>query len=491
MKKYSIWSEEIKKNIFHELKDNIEVDVLIIGGGITGISTAYHLSDSNLRICLVEKNNISSGVTSKTTGKLTYLQNLVYSNICDYYSIDVAKKYYDSQKLAIKLVESIIKNNNIDCDYMRQKSYLFASQREDIQKVKREKELLEKFGAKIGDVKKLPINIHNYYGISVTDTAYFHPVKYLNELVKICVSKGLKVYENTTIVDLKEEDNKYICYTKTNKIIAKKVICACHYPFFIFPYFFPIKGHLERSYISAALVNANKNVSGINTSKNTTSFRFHSNSVENYLIYLKGSHNLAFNYNVKENFDCLYNDLKRLNLNADYVWTNEDIITNDYLPYIGKIKDNLYIGVGYNTWGMTNGSLAGLILSDLILGKENQYESIFDPKRTMPLSNIVNITYDLFSSAKPFVENKIIKNKPFYSRNVIFTKKNGVNVAIYIDEDGKKHTVYNKCPHMKCSLIFNEVELTWDCPCHSSRFDIDGNSIKGPSNYNISYKEKE
>lgn len=200
---------------------------------------------------------------------------------------------------------------------------------------------------------------------------------------------------------------------------------------------------------------------------------------------------MAFRYNVKENFKPLLENLKKIKLKPSYIWTNEDIITNDFLPYIGKIDDNLYIGTGYNTWGMTNGSLAGKIISDLILNKENKYKNIFNPRREMPISNIVNITYDLFSSTKPFVENKLVKNKAFYTKNIKFAKRNGKNIAIYIDDHEKKHIVYNTCPHMKCSLIFNEVELTWDCPCHSSRFNLDGKCIKGPSKYDISYKEKE
>lgn len=238
MKNFSIWSEEIKKDVFYELKDNIEVDVLIIGGGITGISTAYHLSDSNLKICVVEKNNIASGITSKTTGKLTYLQNLVYSNIADYYSKEVAKKYYDSQKDAIKLVENIIKENAIDCNFTKQKSYLFANYREEIALIKKEKNLLEEFQTKIKEIKKIPVNIHSYYGISVEDTAYFHPVKYVNELTKLCALKGIKIYENTNIIEIKKNDNNYICYTEQNKILAKKVVCACSYPFFYILSFF-------------------------------------------------------------------------------------------------------------------------------------------------------------------------------------------------------------------------------------------------------------
>ena len=485
MKKKSIWENEIKNN-YSNLREDINVDVLIIGGGITGISTAYHLKDSNLKICVVDRKYIASGVSCKTTGKLTYLQDLIYTKISDIYNNDVAKKYYESQKDAINLVEKIIKVNDIKCDYTKQKSYLFASHKWDKEKIKYEKRLLQSFGSTVNDVKKLPVNLFNYYGISVNDTAYFHSVKYINKLAEICFKSGVRIYEKTNIIDFKENEIGYICYTEKNKIFAKKLVIACHYPFFLFSYFFPIKGHLEQSYIGAGEVSEKKNVSGINVSKSSKSFRYHSNGEKNYLIYLNRTHNLANKFNINNNFENLLEDFKKLNLFPQFIWSNVDIITNDYLPYIGKLKKDMYIATGYNTWGMTNGSLAGLIISDLILNRENKYISLFNPYRKLPISASI---YDVYSSAKPFVENKIIKNKPFYKNNVIFTKKDGKNIGIYIDSDGEEHIVYNKCPHLKCSLIFNEVELTWDCPCHSSRFDIDGNCIKGPSKYNIAYKK--
>ena len=136
---------------------------------------------------------------------------------------------------------------------------------------------------------------------------------------------------------------------------------------------------------------------------------------------------------------------------------------------------------------MTNGSLAGKILSDLIQQKNNKYKSLFNPKRSKSLISYLNIFKDIFYSAKPFIQNKVVKNKSYYSSNVLFTKINNKDVGIYIDELKKEHIVYNKCPHIGCSLIFNEVEHTWDCPCHSSRFDLDGKCIIGPSKKDITF----
>ena len=153
------------------------------------------------------------------------------------------------------------------------------------------------------------------------------------------------------------------------------------------------------------------NISGISIDKDITSFRYYKDK-NNYLIYLYGTHNLAYKFNYKSNFDRLINSFNINNKNIKYIWSNTDIVTSDGLPYIGKISDNLYIGTGYNGWGMTNGTIAGMILSDLILGRENKYASLFDPLR----KSIYNIAIfgNVFNSMKPFIQNKVIKNKKYY-----------------------------------------------------------------------------
>ena len=203
----------------------------------------------------------------------------------------------------------------------------------------------------------------------------------------------------------------------------------------------------------------------------------------NYKIILYGSRNLAFKCNEKNNF----NELKNYISNYNYLWSNIDVMTGDYLPYIGEIKNNMFIATGYNTWGMTNSVLAGKVIRNLIINKEDKYSKIFNPKRNGGSC----LFKAIFSSGKSYFEEIFYSNKLWYSKNVSFEKIDNDDVGIYIDDNGIKHIVYNRCPHMKCGLIFNEEEKTWDCPCHGSRFDVDGHVIEGPSNYDICYKEKD
>lgn len=485
MKKSSIWLDNIDFNINESLNKDIDVDVLIIGGGITGLSIAYHLINSNLKVCLVEKNIVGHGVTARTTGKLTYLQELIYTKLDKTFGSEKAKLYLESQKEAIEIVESIIKENKIDCDYEKVSSYVFTNNSKDIEKIKKEKLLLEKFNVEVNECNKLPDLKEIEYGISVDDTAVFHPLKYLNGLKRICDNK-IKIYENTKVVDINKEDNIFICKTNKNNIKAKKVVLSLHYPYFLFPFLTPLKTHLEKSYICAYEIDKDYLFSAITSNKPTLSLRY-LESDKIYKIVLNQSHNLAFKNNDQEHFDKLIKSLKK---EPDYIWSNKDIITSDNLPYIGKIEENLFLATGYNTWGMTNGSLAGKIISDMILEKDNKYIELFNPKRGLNSAKLINFPIDLVSNVKSFIGSKINKNKSWYDSRVIFETIDGKNVAIYIDENDKKHIVYNKCPHLKCSLNFNEKEKTWDCPCHGSRFDIDGKCIEGPSNYDIVYKEK-
>ena len=480
MKNKTIWLESIKFDKVNKLEENKNVDVLIIGGGMTGLSTAYHLINSNLDVCLVEKNLIAHGVSSMTTGKLTFLQENIYSKLKDR-----AYKYYNSQKEAINIVESIINENNIDCDYRKIDSYIYTVQEEEIKKIKKEEQMLKKLDIQYEKNEKLPIDLKCNYALKVNDTAVFHPIKYLTKLKKIIVKNGIEVYENSCVTSIKKYDNQYICEVNNKIIKAKKVVIASHYPFFLFPLLVPLKTYIEKSYISASLIDKSKDFSAITVSKPVKSIRYHK---DNYFIYLTGTHNLCSKYNYKNNFDNLLNDLTKLGLKPQYIWSNHDIMTEDNLPYIGYIDDNLLIGTGYNTWGMTNGSIAGKLISDLIQNKESEYKDLFDPKRNKQLKNIIKYPLYMSYNVKSFAFNKINKNKSWYD-NVKFTTKNGKSVAVYTNENKKEHIVYNICPHLKCSLLFNEVEKTWDCPCHGSRFDIDGNCICGPSNYNIKFNK--
>ncbi len=487
MLRKSIWLNEVKREEEQSLKEDIEVDVLIIGGGITGVSCAYQLKNSPLKICLVERNRIGLGVTSKTTGKLNYLQETIYSKIEDNYSYEEAALYLKSQRHAIKLVKDIVQKEKIDCNFEKVTSYVFTEKEQEVQTLLKEKSILSSLGQKVEVSNEIPFPLKSVYAIHVSDTAVFHPLKYVYALVDI-IKEKVSIYENTEIYKIKKDKSFYVCKTKNNQIRAKYVILACHYPFFLFPYFMPIRTYPEKSYIAANKIEDYQKNTLITSNTPTKSVRYYKNK-DNYLIYLSNSHPSCNNIDSIHNFAQVVGEVKELGQSISYLWSNEDLITFDHLPLIGKIKENLFLATGYNTWGMTNATIASYMIKNAILGKETEYDALFNPLRKNGKTKVIAYTGNMFKNMKGYVENKVKVDKPWYPSTLTFKTIHGKKIAIY--EDDKKHMVYTKCPHMGCELTFNEIEKTWDCPCHASRFDIDGNCIKGPSLYNITYKEKE
>lgn len=475
----SIWDSYLESKEFPSINKDIETDVAIIGGGITGLSIAYFLMNSNLKVSLFERGSIGGEITSKTTGKITFLQQGLITKINNIYNKETAKQYYKSQKEAINLLTNIIKANNINCDLKNVRSYYFATNNKETKKVKQEKELLISFNEIVKDIYELPDGLNVNYGICTPNTFIFNPIKYLNEIKKIIKGK-INIYEESKVTKITNDNHKYILKINNYNVFAKKVVIASHYPYFLLPYLMPLKCSLEKSYIACFKANEDTDFSAISSDDNTLSIRY-IDKKDKYKLILTNSHNICTKQNDERNFSPLKSR------EPDYKWSNVDIITKDYMPYIGSIKENMYIATGYNTWGMTNGTLAGKIISDAILNKENEYANLFSPKRHNNLNTIIKYPlYGVFNTYS-FISSKINKQKSWY-KNVRIKKINGVNVGIYKDSEGVEHKVKITCPHLGCTLIFNEVDDTWDCPCHASRFDVDGKVLSGPSNYDISFK---
>ena len=481
----SIWENLKLPNTKKEIQKELNTDILIIGGGITGLSTAYFLLNKKKKVTIIDKSKIGMGITSKTTAKLNYLQGTIYQKLEKNFNLKISKLYFNSQIDAINLFISIVDNEKIDCDLEKCQSYIFTKNKKNIKKIDKEKEILEKFGVKCQKTNNLPIHFPIEYGISVDNTYTFHPLKYIKGLKKV-IEKQTDIYEDVTAFEITPNDNSFIVKTNKGIINSKYVVVACHYPFFIFPNLIPIRTYIEREYVNASKFELDTNpFTAISIDSILHSIRFYND----YIIYGSNKHRLTNKIKYKINYDKSKNDFKRLfSKEPEYTWMNQDIISNDDLPIIGvadKSHPNLLVATAFNTWGMTNSTLSGKILSDIILNNSNKYINLFKPHR-INTTNIVNSIIGSIYYAKVYLQTTIKKNPVFYNDHVYIIKIDGEYYGVYYDYYGKKHIVKHKCPHMMCNLVFNDEEKTWDCPCHGSRFDIDGNVIEGPANYSIS-----
>ena len=466
MKNISIWKDIKKEKNYPKLCENKKVDVLIIGGGITGISTLYHLNNAKLKVMLVEQNEIGTSTTGNSTGKLTYLQNDLIDKIRKHVGDETASKYVNSQIDAIDMIKRTIEKENIDCDLQKVDSYIYTNKKEEIKYLEELREFLKKDS--IDSVESSIDLVKSEYSFKVKNTYIMHPIKFLYGLLK---NNKYPIYENTSIKRIEKENDYFLCYTDSHMIETKWVIIASHYPFFNLPFLIPIKSSIEKSYLSAS-INNHKPTSLISYSKPFISIR----TYNNYLIYLSNTQSSSTKSD-KLNFESLTKKLNDINLKPDYLWTNTDIMTSDGLPYIGSLKQQFLIGTGYNTWGLTNGFLAGKILSDIVLGKANEYP-IFNPSR-WNLSHISGGFNAIFKNLGGYI-NGITSN----SDEIRYDNIDGIKVATY-KEDENEYPVTRTCPHMGCKLIFNEIEKTWDCPCHGSKFRKDGKVLTSPANKDI------
>ncbi|MGM9881873.1 MAG: FAD-dependent oxidoreductase, partial [Bacilli bacterium] len=486
MKNKSIWTEGIENKIIPSLKKNIKCDILIIGGGIAGLSTAYHLKDSNQKVVLIDRNTCGSGATSNNTGKITFMQDLIYNKIQKNYNSKVAKLYLESQKEAITLVETIVRENNISCHLTKTNAYVFSNNLNDEKDFNKEIEFYKNNNIKYKVLSNLPIKYPSKYAIETEDSYVFNPYEYVIGLKNILKDK-IDIYENTRCIEVNKKENLYTVKTSSNYTITSKyVVISSHYPMFIIPFFIPFKTRVERFFIGASKSKEHKDIQILSHNEPSISMRYYQKEKDSYLLYGRRSHSITRNLDVREDFLELKEEYqKHFNKDLEYFYHTHDLMTYDSLPFIGKVDENLYIETGFNKWGNTNGTIAGKIISDMINNKENKYAGIFNPKRGISLDKIKNLSIYNIDIGSRYIAGKIKSSKEYYDDNVKIEIIDGKKCGIYIDDKGKKHVVSNICPHMKCNLIFNYIDKTWDCPCHASRFDIDGNIIYGPAVYDI------
>ena len=492
MKNKSIWiNDKVKNEKMSKLDKDIKCDVLIIGGGMAGLSTAYHMMDSKKNVILIERDKCGMGATSKNTGKLTWMQGLIYNKLSSNYSDKVAKLYYDSQIDAINMVKKIIDDNKINCHLNKTISYVFSYTGNDYDSFSKEIDFYKKYDIKYKLLEEMPIKYDCKYALETDNSYVFNPYEYLVSLKNI-VSDKIDIYENTRCISVdKDNDNYVILLDNGNKIRCKYVVVASHYPMFIIPFFTPFKTRVDRFFLSASKCKKSDDVQIISNGKHSISIRYYNDDKDNYLIYGRRNHSITTNLDVRDDYKELNNEYKKyFSKDIEYFWYTHDLMTYDSLPFIGMVDNNLYLCTGFNKWGNTNGSIAGMLISDLIKGNKNKYKGLFNPYRGLSFDKVKNLFLYNVEVGSRYVINKIYTSKSFYGDDVRIEYINGKKCGVYVDKNGIEHKVSNICPHMKCNLIFNYIDKTWDCPCHASRFSVDGDIIYGPSVYNIMVDNK-
>lgn len=494
--KKSYWQDFGQKNKkqYPKLQENLQEEITIIGGGLTGLTTAYYLTKAGKKVALLEKNEICSSTSGNTTGKITSQHGLFYNYLLQTLGKKDASLYLQANEQAIKNIENIIKEENIECDFEIQDSYVFAQTEDGMQKIKNEYEALEYIGFKnceLQETLQIPISPKALGAIKFKNQAQFNPVLYSNNLARKIEQGGSKIFENTKVADIKRRANDYEIITENNKINSKIVVIATHYPIINVPGFYFLKMYQETSYIIAIETKTPLFTGMYISAENCPISLRTAKDGDKRLVLVGGmNHKTGSKIDLKKSYQKLEEIAKQMYPGCKilYHWNAQDCVPIDKIPYIGEFSSlwpNVYVATGYKKWGMTSSNIAANIISDKILKKENPYEKIFTSTRLKPIKNYK----EMGNMLKEVAYSEIINKIKLTDEHVKDIKQNeakiidieGKKVGIYRDKNGKLYAIKPYCSHLKCELSWNNLENTWDCPCHGSRFTIEGKSIYDPS----------
>lgn len=433
----SLWhdaSADVGTPCHAPLSGNISADVLVIGGGMAGLLTARMLSEAGAEVVLTERNTLCSGVTQNTTAKITSQHGLIYAKLTRKYGAKRALEYLRANENALRHYRELCKK--IDCDFEERPSFVYSLN--DRRALKEEVAALDRIGFPARFTANIPLPVSTVGAVKFPRQAQFNPLKFAAG-----VSKGFKIYENTEVLELTPNTAR----TAKGKITAKAVVCATHFPFINKHGSYFLKMYQQRSYVLALTGENVPDIRGmyIDEAENGLSFR----NYGKYLLLGGGGHRtgkLGGGWRELCGFAYKYfPDLKE-----KFRWATQDCMTLDGIPYIGRYSANtpdFYVATGFNKWGMTSSMTAAELLTDMITGRKNEFEQLFSPSRSIL--------------------------KPQLALNALEAASNLLTLS------------ERRCPHMGCALKWNPQEHTWDCPCHGSRFDADGNLLDNPATGSI------
>lgn len=426
----SLWTKTASAPSFNKLKEDIKTDVLVIGGGMAGILTAYMLKKNGVDCVLVEADTVCGGITKNTTAKITLQHGLIYDKIIKRYGFERAQGYLQAQELACREYEKLC--GKIDCDYEKKSSYVYARTYGGRASIEREASALDRLGCRalLRDYVELPIKTTG--AVCIPGQAQFHPLKFA-----FAIAEDLPIYENTKVIEIR--DGCAIC--DGCRITAENIIVATHFPFINKHGSYFLKMYQHRSYV-IALRGAGK-LDGMYVDEDMKGMSFRNS--RDLLLLGGGSHRTG------KNGGCWgelrdFADLHYPKSSEKYHWATQDCMTLDGIPYIGRYSrrtENLYVATGFNKWGMTSSMVSAMLLTDLVKGKQSDFAEVFSPYRSILHPQLL---------------------------------ANGAETIL-----GLLTPTVRRCPHLGCALKYNKVEHSWDCSCHGSRFAEDGGLIDNPA----------
>lgn len=488
----SLWNSYADICDHSKLENDVVTDVAVIGGGITGLTAGRLLAQKGAEVAILESRRAGSGTTSHSTGNLYYTIDNILSSLESTYDLSTIKAVAESRIQGMQQIESWVDEYGFDCDYKSVPWYLYSSTDESINKIEEEYNTGEKTGLEMFKAPDSELPFPSAGAIKVPAQAQINPMRYVQELAQSMQTDECRIYEHTHVFSVEEKDKRYLLHTSGGTVVAEHVVHATHTPKGV-QFVQTLLGPYREYGIACKVRNTNHPEGifwGYYENGKKISTRTYSRDGDTFLIVVGEPHKVG---QAEDNIRHIHNLESFARKHADvqeivYRWGGQHYRPADLLPYIGPREKGSreYIATGFSTDGLVYGTLAGIMLSDIITGRVNPWTELYDSTRKQPLKSASKFFKENINVAKEY-----LKDLPGTAEETAFDElrpgeaevieKDGEKLAAYRNNEGKLEVRSAVCTHMECIVNWNNAEKSWDCPCHGSRFGTDGSVLEGPA----------
>jgi glycine/D-amino acid oxidase-like deaminating enzyme/nitrite reductase/ring-hydroxylating ferredoxin subunit len=491
----SLWLATAGTTNYPPLSGDVEVDIAVVGGGIAGLTCALGLKRAGRTVAVIETGRVGTGVTGHTTGKVTSLHRLAYTELAGRRKTDTARAYGQANQAAIEHVAEVVAAEGIDCDFRRVANYTYAESDGTLDAVRAEAYLAARLGLPSTFTTDVPLPFAVKGAVRFDGQAQIHTVKYLQGLARAVDGDGSFVFEETRAEKI-HDGSPGLVHTASGTVRARDIIVATNVPF-VGRGLFDIRCHPHRSYLVAGRVESQP-LDATFISADDPARSILTADVDGVSYVLVGGEG----HRASEVFDTTGRYLRladfardRLGVNElAYRWSTQDAVPLDGIPYVGRMSPaakHIYVITGLRKWGLSNGTAAALILTDTLNGRANRWAPFFNSNRITPVASARRFVMENMLTATTVLAGKRrgrpdrTAPAPLAPGNGAVIEVEGEKTAVYKDAGGHVHAVSAVCTHLGCTVGFNADDATWDCPCHGSRFATDGSVIQGPATQDL------
>jgi glycine/D-amino acid oxidase-like deaminating enzyme/nitrite reductase/ring-hydroxylating ferredoxin subunit len=484
-----LWRADVQLPSFPALDRDIEADVTVIGAGIAGVTAAMLLQRSGKRVVLIEARRVAGGETGHTTAHVTELIDARYQVLESKFGRDGARRARESSRAAIDRIEALAAELAPDCGFQRVSEYLYAETAAQRRELDKELASLQRAGSDVTFVDELPLAIESRGALRLDRQGRFHPLAYLRGLLARFVADGGQVFERTAMLEVEDAQP---CKVRTSggTITARDVLVLAHVP---------VSNRLAlhtklaayRSYAIAAPLREPFPDANFSDMQDPYHYiRPQPTAAGPVLIVGGEDHKTGKHDDTRQCFERLA-QYAHANFQIGEIthrWSGQIIEPADGLPFIGKNSgaDHIYVATGFSGEGMTFGTLAAMLLSDAVLEVKNPWAALYDATRVKPLAQARRVIgegadYPAHLAHDRLATGEVPTPEEVPTGEGRLVRAHGKMLAVYRDDAGALHERSAVCTHLGCYVHWNRAERSWDCPCHGSRFDVDGAVLNGPA----------